>query len=448
MQKDGASFLPSKDGPSLQLSVSRPCSVAFQNQLHTSLRVIPIIRSLRTALIGQSVTVLYWSDLGISIPEIFFLQMWSSALIVVLEIPSGYMSDHMGRRQTIIVSASANAIAFGLYGMSTGFLCNIAAESFLAIGSSMWSGTCEALLFETLFELGRSEEALTKESQTLFLAQATEAMSAIFGGVVATTISLRLTMWLTCLPFCIILVLVAMYVVEPVEEDNKTGSNIISMAGLRHQIKEVLHDIRIDLSPKGDLLLPFLVACIIFTACYTALWLHQMLWMQASMPLAWYGWSWALLNFSLSVGALLASKLSSFTGIYVLLGGLGLSTCFSFIAMGAITSPLWLLILSQCSMSLSQGILTPVITTYSSQRVGSNRRAMIMSILSLLVRILFASFCGILGIVAELYGLPFTCALAGCVLGGGAFCIMTICRDSELESASLQDFIDTVSSSS
>jgi hypothetical protein len=62
---------------------------------------------------------------------------------------------------------------------------------FLAIGDSFFSGTDKAVLYESIHELGELDEALKGESHAVYYSQVTESIASVFGGYIASYVSLR-----------------------------------------------------------------------------------------------------------------------------------------------------------------------------------------------------------------------------------------------------------------
>ena len=53
-------------------------------------------------LVAIPIVVPYWKSHGLSMEEIFWLQAIFSIIVVALEIPSGYISDLLSRKKTLI----------------------------------------------------------------------------------------------------------------------------------------------------------------------------------------------------------------------------------------------------------------------------------------------------------------------------------------------------------
>ena len=96
---------------------------------------------------------------GISVAEIGILLAFWSASAIVLEMPSGALSDHFDRRVLLVVAPLLKALTFVCWGVANGnFWLYGLGFLFWSAGQALQSGTREALLYERMAEAGRSSE--------------------------------------------------------------------------------------------------------------------------------------------------------------------------------------------------------------------------------------------------------------------------------------------------
>lgn len=95
---------------------------------------------------------------GLSVAEIGMLLAFWSASAIVLEMPSGALSDHFDRRTLLVVAPLLKALTFVCWGLASGnfWLCGLG-FLFWSAGQALQSGTREALLYERLDDAGRSD---------------------------------------------------------------------------------------------------------------------------------------------------------------------------------------------------------------------------------------------------------------------------------------------------
>jgi predicted MFS family arabinose efflux permease len=96
---------------------------------------------------------------GISVGEIGILLAFWSASAIVLEMPSGALSDHFDRRALLVAAPLLKAITFICWGIAAGnFWLYGLGFLFWSAGQALQSGTREALLYERLSEVGETEQ--------------------------------------------------------------------------------------------------------------------------------------------------------------------------------------------------------------------------------------------------------------------------------------------------
>ena len=72
--------------------------------LHNIIRLY-IIKAAKWFMLIMPIVVLFYQENGLGMQEVFTLQAIYSIAIVVLEIPSGYFADALGRKKTLIIGS-------------------------------------------------------------------------------------------------------------------------------------------------------------------------------------------------------------------------------------------------------------------------------------------------------------------------------------------------------
>ena len=118
--------------------------------------------------------------------------------VVLLEVPSGYFSDRIGRRPTLAISTLAFGLAALLFMLGSSFLPFVFAQILTAVGYAFNSGSDISLHFDTLRALADEEsfgrlEAVAERNR--FIAA---GLAAVLGGMVGV-LDLRLAYLLSAL---------------------------------------------------------------------------------------------------------------------------------------------------------------------------------------------------------------------------------------------------------
>jgi len=131
---------------------------------------------------------------GLSFFQIMLLQSYFTAMIVILEIPSGAIADFLGRKTALILSAFSIATAALTYSIIPTFSLFMLAETLWAFGSALMSGTSDAFVYFSLKSYGNEKNFSTilGRSRTMNLIALT--ISAPIGSIIAQFVSLQFTM--------------------------------------------------------------------------------------------------------------------------------------------------------------------------------------------------------------------------------------------------------------
>lgn len=142
-------------------------------------------RFLMAFTILDPVLVYYYQYCGVDVSQTFVIQAVYSAAICLLEIPTGYISDTLGRKKILFVSCAIIPIGVLVYTTCRSFWGFVAAEIILAIGVSLRSGTDIALMYETLLALKREKELKRMEGTAFFLAKISTSIAYVTASALA-----------------------------------------------------------------------------------------------------------------------------------------------------------------------------------------------------------------------------------------------------------------------
>ena len=107
------------------------------------------------------IIVLFWQDNGLNLTQIMILQSLFALAIVILEVPTGYFADIVGRKRSLILASFFLTIGVFVYSIGHNFYQFLIAEILWAFGVSLISGTDSAFIYDTLKDL--KQEKLYKK---------------------------------------------------------------------------------------------------------------------------------------------------------------------------------------------------------------------------------------------------------------------------------------------
>ena len=149
-----------------------------------NIALYPWFKFAQSLIFWQAVWFLYFQNV-LSPAEAIILYAVYDISVTVLEVPSGYASDRLGRRGTLVSAAVSGALGSALLALGSGFAVFALGQFFLGAAAALASGTDSALLYESLAEEGRSDEVEAQETRALQFSLSGFALSAVTGGALA-----------------------------------------------------------------------------------------------------------------------------------------------------------------------------------------------------------------------------------------------------------------------
>ncbi len=159
--------------------------------LERNVRLIPVHTALTRALVWLPIMVLFTRarfdlDGALLLSSLYYL------FVVVLEVPSGWMSDRLGRTPTLRIAGASWVIGHTCFLLGDDrFLVIVLGQFFLAGGFASLSGTDVTFHYDTLESLGRAQTYTRREGVVSSVGFISTAISVLVGGALGY-IDLRL----------------------------------------------------------------------------------------------------------------------------------------------------------------------------------------------------------------------------------------------------------------
>ncbi len=148
-----------------------------------NISIYPWFIAASSLLFWFPVFFLYFSS-KISIDQVLVLEAIYYICVVLLEVPSGYLSDLLGRRITLIASSVCALFSYIVFVVADNFFFLAIAQGLLAAHISFKSGTDSSLLYESLVESNRHDEIGNQLAKAQRLGLLAMAFAALTGGLV------------------------------------------------------------------------------------------------------------------------------------------------------------------------------------------------------------------------------------------------------------------------
>ena len=350
-------------------------------------------------MLFMPIVVPFYESNGLSMKDIMVLQAVYSVAIVILEIPSGYLADVIGRKKTLIIGAVFGVLGFTTYSLSFGFWGFLIAEIILGIGQSCVSGADSAMLYDSLKENNREKDYTRYEGRITSLGNLAEALAGIMGGVLA---GITLRMPYIAQSFVAFIALpAALSLREPAR------SAPLVKAGLR-EILDIAHFALFRDRPlRRNILFSAITGC----ATLTMAWFAQPFFEYSLIDIAWFGILWTSLNLTVAVTSYTAHRTEKWLGQKTSILAISLLIPLGFLALSRFHTPWGLVILYL--FYLVRGYATPVLKDYINRITASHIRATVLSVRNFIIRLLFALSGPLIGWVKDVYTLPAALGLAG-----------------------------------
>jgi MFS family permease len=374
----------------------------MEKTLQSNIWKLQAIKALRWFMLIMPIIVLFFQDNGLSMCEVFILQSVFSIAIVVLEVPSGYLADIIGRKVTIIAGCILSFAGYAAYSFSYGFWGFLVAELFLGFSTSFISGADSAMIYDTLLETGSEDEYKKIEGRMLSVGNFSEGIAGIVGGFLAL-VSLRTPFYFEA-AVAFFSIPVALSLVEPARHklDNSEGS-----------FKSILRIVKYSLHEHKEVKWLIIYLSLITVSTLTLVWFIQPYLKSVGLPLVFFGIVWAALQFSVGIFSFYAHKIELFVGRRGTLVSLIVLTAAGYWLLSAFQS-IWA-IAFLLTFYFVRGMGYPVLKDYLNKIITSDIRATVLSVASLVRRLIFSIFGPMIGWVSDFYSLSTALMLCGII---------------------------------
>lgn len=190
------------------------------SKLQLNISLYPWFRAASDGHAWITVFFLYMSQ-SLPLDQVIELSAVYYLSVFLLEVPSGYFSDRIGRRRTLLIAATALIASYCCFIFGAGFGWFAAGQFLLAMGIAMQSGTDTAFHYDSLKALGRDSEYAEREAKAEQWGMVMLAIATLSGGILGL-IDLRLA-YVFSLFSATVMVLLAWRFVEPVHADESNA---------------------------------------------------------------------------------------------------------------------------------------------------------------------------------------------------------------------------------
>lgn len=325
----------------------------------------------------SAIEVAFFFQKSLSASEIYLIYAIFSILVFVLEVPTGYIGDKIGHKNSILIGLFCGIIGFCGLIFFKGFYGIIISYFFMALMTSLISGSDEAILYDCLKQDGRENDFESVYAKTESFSYAASIAANILAGIIATfsmTIDVLVQISFLIIAF---LIFVGTNVISGfVDEEN----NIV---GVKEKVKE-----------SKMLIMLLVLAGLFMTSTLLGTKFSQQIMLAGNIPLSLFGVFTAIMTLVASLFSYIAPKIT-----WIPFSILMLIPSVILIIIGISGKSAFILLLILTSMSRAMGNIK--LSAYINNQISSKYRATINSIKSLLFRVFYSIIIFVGGKMAD-----------------------------------------------
>ena len=361
-------------------------------------------------MLYMPIVKLFYEENGLGDFALFALHAVYSIIIALLEIPSGYFADRLGRKLSLILGTIFGFFGFGSYSLFHGFTGFMTAEILLGIGQSFISGSDSAMLYDTLLDSRNESKYMKYEGR---ISAAGNFAEALAGVVIFLLILFGMSRYR--IPYYL-QTLVALAGVPAAILLHEPKRHLHMMPEKASKILEI---VRFSLFRNKTLRNYILFSSIIGFSTLSMAWFVQIYFYRVQLKPSLFPVFWMFLNFTVGIGSVMAYRLENIIGMKKMI-----VIILIFITSGFILNGIFISIPAISLLFMFyfvRGIATPVLKDYINRLTVSNIRATVLSVRSLIIRLLFSAIGPLLGILSDKISLRvalFSCGFTVLLTGG------------------------------
>ncbi len=335
------------------------------------------------------VIIPYYQTIGLSFRDFLIGEAVFSAVVLLAEVPSGWLSDIWRRRTVLMLGCFFAMAGFALLLFADTLLMAATAQGILGIAVALNSGTNTALLYDTLLENGQEHESRRLEGKRHAMMLYSIAGSACIGGFLFT-IDPKLPVYMD-----VLMMLFAMIAIARVREPVRHQKSVE-----KHMLRDIVETVHYTLRGHAEIGGIILVSMIVFSATKVIMWTQQPYYAMVGIPVAWFGMIMAGMYLVCGVAGHYSHKIEHLGTNRMALGITALCLVIACLVLVLAPAPITALAMFPIGI-MAWAVGQPRVTNAINIRVGSERRATILSSVSLMVHVVFIPTSLIVGYIED-----------------------------------------------
>ena len=376
--------------------------------IRSNIRKIYAFKFLSEFYLIAPVLIPYYLAHRLTSTQIFVIQAVYALAIVLLEIPSGYLADVIGRRKTLILGAAAFPLGIAVYAFTGTFWSFILAEVTLAVANSMRSGCDTALVYDTLLEMDQASEYTRFEGRAFVFTRIGTSASSVLGGLAALA-ALQLPFYVNLGTASLMLPL-ALILKEPERRKLKA----------QNPLRDILRICRSSFR-NARLRLLMLYSALILSTGIVGVWAYFFYYESLGISIGWFGVLFALFQLASAWGSANAHRAQKRLGMHVSLF-LTMGIALNLVLIGGFRT--YFLIPLILMNAFLWGFSYPIFMDLLNRQIASDIRATVLSVANMTGSLSYVLLAPVFGKLVDTLSLGPSFILMGgyfALYGGAAF---------------------------
>ncbi len=373
-----------------------------KNSLESNLKIMMILTVFGEPLFWGPILILTLQHLAhMSLREIFIIEATCVVICLIIDIPTGALSDIIGRKKVLIIAEIFLFFSFIFFALMTKVWHVWIGNLLWAVGAAFNSGTEQALIQETCLALEKEKDFYRiysgkVRSYQLLLMAFCAPMATMFAET-----SLRLPLLLS-LPTLVIPVVCVFFLTEPPQKKRE-------LSGKKH-FNQMIRGLR-DLCRNPQILWITTNMCIIGLVSKIWFFNYNPYFEVVNLKMSEFGIIFFLLNmiawFSSRYGHKIEKRMGNEKVVWILIPILGIPV----LLMGLFPIPLMAyLVLFQ---NIIRGMYNPFINSMTEKFLKNETRATVLSVQSSIVSVMVAIGLWTFGEIIDKNGLLHSLVILG-----------------------------------
>lgn len=370
-------------------------------RLTRNLRLFYAFRLLATSYLFVPIFMLFQADRGLTFFERLALGGIYSAVIILVEVPTGVFADRMGRRRSMLCGALAMVASCLLAARANGFLEFAVAESLAALSMALVSGADSAYLYDLLAAHDRAAEYPRRESAASAWHLLGSAAAFAGGGALAQ-VHMALP-YLVTAGVAACAAVIACLLEEDMPAEDEPAAEIASIAyaagnSVRSWWSQTFGAL-VEVARNGRLAWLVGYSAVVFALVRATIYVYQPYLAERGLAVVEIGLLFAGVNLIAAFVALRTYQLRAAFGDDRLLWGLLAVLGVSFVGLASAGAGPWMLVLLVVQ-AVASGVYSPLTKPLLNREIRSQNRAAVLSVESMARRLaigVFAPFVGLYG---------------------------------------------------